>query len=785
MKLQEIAKLWSPSPSWGGLGRGVMVLVLFLFLVPAVFAQESVADNPARPSSEIVRLSWKASNEGKLDELNVLVAEITKDYEAQAQSQATTLSAFPARDQIENYKIMNDVATALFIKAEASMHQGKNEEAKALFDQVIRQYPWAQNFDPSRGSYWSIKEKSEASLRVMSGELPGETKTERKGPHTVPHFAFPGTQKVIDYRKYGKFLNVGTKDYHYRILRPAALASAMGEAIYPNIGDIFKDPAYKRALQEGRLEGSHWDFVNSPDMEAAIFKWATAQEPWGTRLFYMGIIFEKAKMYYEAIKAYQAVIVHFPNTLSWTYWQTPWYPGQAAIAKIKHIIYSHPELNLEFKDANIRIINAYDNDPGNDMTITRPGVLNALSVLGQAKLKMNWETKVPMGRPVKVLGQGQVRLIKYQNGHWQMVVGDKPFLIQGVTYLPTKIGQGPDKGNLTNWTEDDTNHNNLTDGPYEAWVDKNHNNKQDLDEPSVGDLALMKTMGVNTIRIYHHPLEPNKNFLSKMYKDYGFMVAMGDFVGKYTNGSGAEWSEGTDYENPVHLKNMTESVRKMVLDYKDEPYILMWILGNENNYGVASNADKKPKAYFEFINNLALMIKSLDPNHPVAVCNGDTLFLDIFAKTAPDVDIFGANVYRGDYGFGSFWQQVAEVADRPAFISEYGAPAWAPPMSYEEAQEAQAEYHRGNWLDIKYNSAGYPDGTGNALGGIAFEWLDEWWKNYEPSLHDKKADVVGPFAGGYYYEEWFGLFGQGDGHSSPFLRESRKVYDVYKELWAF
>ena len=94
---------------------------------------------------------------------------------------------------------------------------------------------------------------------------------------------------------------------------------------------------------------------------------------------------------------------------------------------------------------------------------------------------------------------------------------------------------------------------------------------------------------------------------------------------------------------------MMASAQKMVMEFKDEPYVLMWLLGNENNYGVASNADKKPQAYFEFVNEVARWIKSVDPNHPVAVNNGDTLFLDIFAKYAPDVDIFAANVYRGDY----------------------------------------------------------------------------------------------------------------------------------------
>ena len=236
--------------------------------------------------------------------------------------------------------------------------------------------------------------------------------------------------------------------------------------------------------------------------------------------------------------------------------------------------------------------------------------------------------------------------------------------------------------------------------------------------------------------------------------------------------------------NPEHQKAMMQTVKDMVMEYKDEPFVLMWLLGNENNYGVASNADKKPDVYYKFINDVAKMIKSLDPNHPVAICNGDTLFLDKFAKYSKDVDVYAANVYRGDYGFGSFWEQVAETTDRPAFISEYGAPAYGgATMTYDEAQDAQAAYHKGNWLDIEYNSAGYPDGVGNAIGGVAFEWVDEWWKNYEPSLHDTKADVVGPFPGGYYYEEWFGLFGQGNGSHSPFMREQRKVFKMYKKAW--
>ena len=67
---------------------------------------------------------------------------------------------------------MSDVATTLFIKAETLMHQGKNDEAKTLFKNIIAQYPWAQSFDPSRGGYWSVAEKSKDSIDVMAGKNP-------------------------------------------------------------------------------------------------------------------------------------------------------------------------------------------------------------------------------------------------------------------------------------------------------------------------------------------------------------------------------------------------------------------------------------------------------------------------------------------------------------------------------------------------------------------------------------------------------------------------------------
>lgn len=735
-----------------------------------------------KSSEDLVRLAWAASNKKDYAELEQIFAAELKNYEMQAMTQHSSLTTFPTRDRIAEFNIMNEVAVVYFIRAEALMHQGKTEESLALFKEIIRQYPYAQSWDPSRGSYWSVAEKSQESIDVMTGVTAQRDDAARNVPLTKPTLAKPGKDRIVDYTKYGKMVGLGTKDYVYQMGNPSLLAAATGEGIFPNTLDAITDPRYRDLYREGRLNGTHWDYVNTRDREAAFYKWATANDNPGVKLFYTALILERAQMYVEAIKAYHALIVHFPRSFGMTYWQTPWYPGQAAVAKIRNIIRLHPELGLAYTDGKVQVINGADNTTANDIFIINPGVITE-STGWQTQARKNAQP-LKLGKIKRNLGGKNTSFVQYENGHWRMFVKGKPFMIKGITYAPTKIGQSPDKGTVENWMLQDDNNNGLIDSPYEAWVDKNRNNLQDADEPAVGDFQLMKEMGVNTIRIYRNDYKTvNKAILRDLYERFGIMVILGDFIGKYTLGSGADWSTGTDYENPVHRANMMKNVEEMIAEFKDEPFVLMWLLGNENNYGVASNGDKKPEAYFKFVNDLAKQIKKLDPTRPVAVCNGDVLFLDYFSKFAPDVDAFAANVYRGDYGFGAFWDEVKVGADKPAFITEYGAPGYSKFANEDDAELEQAAYHRGAWLDIMANSAGYREGEGNAVGGIVFEWMDEWWKNYEPSKHDTKADVIGPFAGGYYFEEWFGIIGQGNGKNSPRMRQPRKAYYEYQQLW--
>lgn len=402
---------------------------------------------------------------------------------------------------------------------------------------------------------------------------------------------------------------------------------------------------------------------------------------------------------------------------------------------------------------------------------------------------------------------GKVKVVKYDDGTWQLLVNGKQYFIKGIMFTPVKIGESPDEATMRDWMYYDDNHIDKNDIAYKTWLDKNKNNKRDAGEEIEGDFSLLKKMGCNTIRLYHvasdnpilgniyktnkstalqydHPV--NKELLRQLYKDYGIRVIMGNYVGAWTIGSGASWDEGTDYTNPRHRENIKKSVKAMVLDNKDEPYVLMWLLGNENNLGdwLHCNASKNPKAYAKLIGELAEMIHKLDPEHPVAVCDGDRFnTLPEYVKYARAIDIISYNSYRGKYGFGHLWRQIKRTFDRPVFISEFGIFAYNKDVGEDE--DMQVEYLKGCWKDIVLNSAEYYDPNkkfpGNSLGGVIFDWLDRWYMDGSPFEHNPGTRYWDFSPDHLRHEEWFGIMSMGDG-SDWLMRQKRKSYDYFTDI---
>ncbi|MEI8010918.1 MAG: glycoside hydrolase family 2 TIM barrel-domain containing protein [Candidatus Omnitrophota bacterium] len=615
--------------------------------------------------------------------------------------------------------------------------------------------------------------------------------------YSLPEQVFPlmnaGQSIFVDYSLYGEFQNAGQQNYRYIIKNEKRLKAAVGEGIYPNI-DVYKDPRYRKMKKRGLLKGSPWRYVHSKDFEKAFFIWAQGKEDPGVRLFFTAKIFEKAGLMEQAIKAYYAAVVHFPRSEAWAVDHTfIWYIAPTAISSIERLCRDYAGLNCELQGASFDIQQADSADSGHALIQVNPGKIVRKTVAEKIR-----DIKIP--NPADIVesrGAGLVRLVKYATGEWQMLVEGAPYFVKGVTYAPTEVGLGPDKDfNFdARWMFTDKNNNGLIDAPYEAWVD---NDSIAGRHQPVGDFALLQKMGINTIRIYapsssagrYAPHLINKPLLRDMYRRFGIRVMMGDFLGAYTIGSGASWDRGTDYTDPRQRARMKEIVRDKVMDLKGEPFVLMWVLGSENNLpanyrGVnasRTNAASQPEAYARFINEVAEMIHEIDGDHPVAIGNLELGLIDYYKKYAPAIDILGVNSYRGADGFGALFHDARKRLDKPVLITEYGCDAYTEAQGPDE--ESQLKYLQGNLRDILYNMPGGP-GEGNAIGGVVFEYLDEWWKAPHTSYgHQATAhQQTGQSPDGYVHEEWFGIVGQGRGHDSPFGRHLRKAYFYFKDIF--
>lgn len=386
----------------------------------------------------------------------------------------------------------------------------------------------------------------------------------------------------------------------------------------------------------------------------------------------------------------------------------------------------------------------------------------------------------------------KVSVVHHGKGKWELLVNNSPYFIKGVVYGFSVVGDDPNVENMRDWSVLDLNQNGKNDLAYDSWVDKNLNNIQDGDEPAVGDWQLLKDLGANTIRIYQMPSDderirpfyqskglkltfghpPDKEIFRDLYSRYGIMVTIGHFFGEWSIGSGAKAGLGTDYTDPQQRKNLLEGIRVMVEEHKDEPYTLMWVIGNENfNPSNMDNAEKQVEAFLTLVNEATQLIHQLDPNHPVVFCNWHTDKLEDIARFAPDVDIFAMNSYS--QGFDPLYEKLRDVYDRPVLISEYGVHA---AKDDKLGFDIQKNYHQVAMRSIRGNRYG-GEGVGNSIGAMVFQWADMWYFVEPPTSQD-----VAQYSP-QKYVEWMGLTSQGDGKNSPFLRQLKKVYFLYQKFW--
>ena len=320
---------------------------------------------------------------------------------------------------------------------------------------------------------------------------------------------------------------------------------------------------------------------------------------------------------------------------------------------------------------------------------------------------------------------------------------------------------------------------------YSLWKQSDDVIKAALD----AEMGLLKNMGVNAIRQYEG-VQPK--WIEYIYENYGIYTMINHAFGRYGLTIDGSWVPNTEYSDQKTEKILLDEVTALTNKYKGTKGLLMYLLGNENNYGLFwdgaeteeipvkdRKSTKRARAMYKLFNKATLLMKSLDDSLPIAMCNGDLVFIDIIAEECKDVDIYGTNMYRG-ISFTDAFEKVKEKLNIPFMFTEFGVDAFNA-IENQEDQRSQAYYMVGNWKEIYENAAGLGK-AGNSIGGFTFQFSDGWWKydqtkNFD--VHDGNASWPN---GGYEHdfkegennmnEEWFGICAKGP-------TNERGLYDLY------
>jgi len=348
----------------------------------------------------------------------------------------------------------------------------------------------------------------------------------------------------------------------------------------------------------------------------------------------------------------------------------------------------------------------------------------------------------------------------------KLVVNGKDFIINGINWDYVPIGNGIlDKG---------------------IWDKSDDLIKAALDS----EMSLFKNMGVNAIRTYG--LEPK--WITYIYENYGIYTMLNTQFGAYGLTINGAWVPQTDYTDAATREVLMKEVTDMANKYKGTPGLLVYMIGNENNYhlswtgaeteaipidGVDPGIRLAAEGLYKAFNDAAIEIKKIDNAVPIAICNGDLLYLDIVKQYCKDVDIYGTNMYRG-ISFGDAFQRVKDELNKPILFAEFGADAFNARENKED-QFTQAYYNVGNWKEIYQNAAGLGL-AGNSLGGFTFQSSDGWWKWNQTKDFDVHNTIATWPNGGYdrdlppggnnMNEEWFGICAKGP-------TSERGLYELY------
>lgn len=221
-----------------------------------------------------------------------------------------------------------------------------------------------------------------------------------------------------------------------------------------------------------------------------------------------------------------------------------------------------------------------------------------------------------------------------------------------------------------------------------------------------GDKALLAERGGNSARTWGVG-DDTLGRLDDAHK-HGLTVAVGIWLGHERH--------GFSYDDPKQVREQFEAARDAVMKFKDHPAVLVWGVGNEMEEYAATT---KPKIW-KAVNDIAKMIKELDPNHPtmtvVAEIGGDRVAS--IHEQCPDIDIVGINSYGGVTSIPARYKEAGGT--KPYLITEFGPPGtWESGTNGWGVPEELTSTAKGAFYTNGYRAI---HGDPMSLGSYAFTW---------------------------------------------------------------
>jgi len=218
-------------------------------------------------------------------------------------------------------------------------------------------------------------------------------------------------------------------------------------------------------------------------------------------------------------------------------------------------------------------------------------------------------------------------------------------------------------------------------------------------------LKELKDLGGNSIRVWD---TSDADRILDQAQENGLTVMLGIWIGRE--------KEGFNYFDNEAINKLKQQIKADVLQYRNHPALLVWCLGNELENGTAN------ARAWKVINEIAVMVRELDPNHPItmAVNSINPRVIRIIKRDIPAVELLSFNIYAG---LASLDEQLKEADwGGPYIISEYSSKgywesastSWKAPIEYNSSEKSA---FIGN-LYKKYIQNNPP----NCLGSYAFYW---------------------------------------------------------------